>query len=72
MKEDLIIKQIGERLRDLRVKKGYSSHENFAYENDLGRVQYWRHENGTNMTIKSLIKLLNIHGVSLEEFFRGM
>ena len=65
-----ICKQIGEKLKDLRVENGYSSYENFAVEHDLSRMQYWRIEKGlTNMTIRSLVKILNIHRVSLEDFF---
>ena len=58
MNEEKIIKELGTRLKELRIKKGYTSHEIFAYEHNLGRVQYWRHESGTNITMKSLIKLL--------------
>ena len=44
----------GDKLKDLRIEKGYSSYENFAVDNDLGRMQYWRLENGkTNLTIKA-------------------
>lgn len=73
VKEDglkLTLERIGSRLTDLRKQKGYSSHEDFAYDFDLPRVQYWRMEKGkTNLTIKSLCRLLAIHKISLEEFF---
>jgi len=62
--------RIGSKLTSLRKKKGYSSHEDFAYDFDLPRVQYWRIEKGkANITIKSLCKLLTIHNLSVEEFF---
>ena len=62
--------RIGAKLTSLRKKKGYTSHEDFAYDHDLPRVQYWRIEKGkANITIKSLCKLLSIHDVSVEEFF---
>lgn len=55
----------------LRVKNGYKSYESFALENDLSRMQYWRIEKGkTNLTIKSLKRILDIHGITVEEFFR--
>ena len=61
---------IGNKLIELRKKKGYSSHEDFAYDYDLPRVQYWRIEKGkANLTIKSLYRLLAIHKLSIEEFF---
>jgi transcriptional regulator with XRE-family HTH domain len=64
------LEEIGQKLRELRKKKGYSSAETFAYDYDLPRVHYWRIEKGkVNITIKSLHKLLSIHKISLEEFF---
>lgn len=60
---------ISEKLKELRIAAGYSSAENFAYDNDLNRVQYWRVESGTNMTLKTLLKVLDIHKLSLQEFF---
>lgn len=70
MHEELLIK-IGSKFRDLRISKGYSSYEDFAIDNDLGRMQYWRLENGkTNLTIKTLLRILEIHEISFSEFFQ--
>jgi len=63
------IKRIGEKIKQLRIDKGYTSYENFAYENDLSRVQYWRMEKGVNFTINYFLKILEIHKMSLKEFF---
>lgn len=64
------IADIGQRLIDLRKKKGYTSSESFALEHELPRVQYWRIEKGkANLTFKSLIKILQIHNLTFEEFF---
>ena len=60
---------IGAHIRSLRLRKGYSSAEIFAYEHNLNRVSYWRMEKGSNITLKSLIRILDIHGISLKEFF---
>jgi transcriptional regulator with XRE-family HTH domain len=65
-----LLTEIGYRLTELRKKKGYTNHENFALDHDLPRVQYWRLEKGkANFTIKTLAKVLSIHNVSLEDFF---
>lgn len=65
-----LLKRIGLKLTELRKKKGYSSHEDFAFDNEIPRVQYWRLEKGqTNVTMKSLIRLLAIHKITVEEFF---
>ena len=66
---DLRIQKIADKLKKLRVEKGYSSHENFAWDNNLNRVQYWRIEKGTNITIKTLLSILDIHKISLKDFF---
>lgn len=76
MKEEALnntLARIGARLTSLRKKKGYSSHEDFAYDFELPRVQYWRIEKGkANITIRSLCRLLSIHDLSVEEFFYQM
>jgi transcriptional regulator with XRE-family HTH domain len=64
--------KIGERLRELRVKAGYKSYENFAYDNDVNRVQYGRMEKGANITLASLMKVLDIFKISFEDFFKGI
>jgi transcriptional regulator with XRE-family HTH domain len=62
--------RIGAKLTALRKKKGYTSHEDFAYDFDLPRVQYWRIEKGkANITLRSLCRLLTIHNLTVEEFF---
>jgi len=66
---DILIK-IGNRLRDLRKAKGYSSYETFAFDFEIPRMQYWRLEKGkTNLTIRTLEKLLKIHNISFKDFF---
>lgn len=66
-----VLVKIGNKLVQLRIKNGHKSYESFALENDLSRMQYWRIEKGkTNLTLKSLTRILNIHNVSIEEFFR--
>ena len=65
------LRQIGNKLTELRKRKGYTSHESFAYDYDIPRMHYWRIENGkTNLTLRSLMRLLSIHKLSLEEFFQ--
>jgi len=64
--------KIANKLKELRIQKGYSSHEAFAWDNNLNRVQYWRIEKGTNITLKTLITVLNIHKISLSAFFKDI
>ena len=69
-KHEKALKKIGDRLKKLRIEHGHTSYENFAFEHDLPRMQYWRIENGkTNVTIKTLIKILDIYKIELKDFF---
>ncbi len=63
---------ISKKLKELRIKANYTSAESFAYDHDLNRVQYWRVESGTNVTLKTLLKILDIHKISLGEFFEDL
>jgi transcriptional regulator with XRE-family HTH domain len=38
----------------------------------LSRSAYWRLENGENYSLKTLIKVCKVLGVTLEEFFHGV
>lgn len=65
---DQIVCQVGIALKKLRKEAGYKSYEQFAFENNLSRIQYWKMESGNNFTIKSLINVLNIHNIELALF----
>ncbi|TKC58528.1 helix-turn-helix transcriptional regulator [Pedobacter hiemivivus] len=64
------LKKIGLRLKSLRKSAGFTSPDKFSYENNLNRSQYGKYEAGSaNITIGTLIGILNCFGVSLSEFF---
>ena len=66
-------KRIGSRLTELRKNKGYTSYEIFAFDHDISRMQYWRIEKGmANLTLKTLMKLLTIHKITIEDFFNSL
>lgn len=64
------LKRVGEKFKELRILANHSSHEAFAYENEINRVQYWRVEKGSNITMSTFFKLLKIHNITPEEFFK--
>ena len=70
--EDQRLIKIADKIKDLRIQKGYTSHENFAWDNNLSRVQYWRIEKGSNITLKTLLSILDIHKISLNSFFSDL
>lgn len=62
--------EIGAHLARLREKKGFSTIREFTQKYDLPEIQYWRMEKGkANITLKSLMKILSIHKLTLEDFF---
>jgi transcriptional regulator with XRE-family HTH domain len=64
------LRKIGAALSDLRQKKGYDSIKEFAEDNNLSLIQYWRIEKGkANITVKTLTNLLAIHKISINDFF---
>jgi transcriptional regulator with XRE-family HTH domain len=67
--KDKHLKQLGERLKQLRRAKGFSNYEQFAYTYEIGRAQYGRYEKGSNISIKTLLKIIEFHGLTLKEFF---
>lgn len=65
-------KRIGAKLKELRIKAGYSNYEYFAFDHGLNKQTVGRAETGKNITIDTLISLLVIFKVTPEEFFKGI
>jgi transcriptional regulator with XRE-family HTH domain len=68
--KDLI--NLGKRIKEIRIKLGYSNYENFAFEHDIPRAQYGRYENGEDLRYTSLLRVIRAFDMTLEEFFKGM
>ncbi len=68
---DLILKKIGIKVRELR-KKQEKNYEIFAKNHKINKVTLQRLETGKNFTMKSLIEVLHVLGVSPEKFFRNL
>ena len=69
MDKSLEIQKLANRIKSLRLKKGYTSYENFAFDIDIHRAQYGRYEKGTDMQFTSLLKIAKAFDMTLEEFF---
>jgi len=67
--QEKYLKLVGERLRELRISAGFKNYEHFAYSHGLSRAQYGRYENGANMTFTTLLRLIEIHDITLNAFF---
>jgi len=71
--EKKVLDLIGAKLKELRIKKGYKSYETFAFDKEMNRMQYWRMEKGlSNMSIATLLRILEIHKISLKDFFKDL
>jgi DNA-binding transcriptional regulator YiaG len=64
--------KIGKRIKDLRLKAGYSNAEKFAFENEITRSQYAMWEKGQDMKISSLLRITRAHDITINEFFEGI
>lgn len=63
---------IAQRIKELRIEAGYSSYEKFAVQHELDRKHYWRMEKGQNISMKSLFKIIDIHKMDIQTFFKGL
>ena len=63
------LKKIGDRITQLRKEKGFSNYEQFAFTHGIGRAQYGRYENGSDMKLTSFMRVLDALDVSWLEFF---
>ena len=68
---DVILKEIGAKVRTHR-KSAFKSYESFAKAYQFNKVTVSRLENGENFTMSSLIQVLRVLDISLENFFNGI
>ncbi|HMX00945.1 MAG TPA: helix-turn-helix transcriptional regulator [Cyclobacteriaceae bacterium] len=61
--------RLGDRIKQLRIEKGYTSYEIFAFENGINRAQFGRYERGEDLRYSSLLKVMHALGVTPKEFF---
>lgn len=64
-----VLQKMGKRIRELRIKKGYSNLDIFAYDHGFARAQYGRYENGEDLRLTTLLRLMNAFEISLHDFF---
>jgi transcriptional regulator with XRE-family HTH domain len=69
MDPEVLLKKVGMRIKDLRIKEGYTSYEYFAYEHEIPRAQLGRYERGQDLRLSSLAKIVNAFGMTMQEFF---
>jgi transcriptional regulator with XRE-family HTH domain len=62
------LKKIGLALKQLRIDKNYKSYDHLAYELKMSRSHYGKYERGQNMTLNSLFRILDFHGITFLQF----
>ena len=61
--------KLGIRIKNLRISKGYTSYEYFAYDNNFHRAQFGRYESGKDdIKFSTLLKLAKAFGMTVKEF----
>jgi transcriptional regulator with XRE-family HTH domain len=65
-------RKMGLRIRELRIKAGFTNSEYFAYENDINKRTMSKAEKGGNINTETLFRILLALHVSPEEFFKGI
>jgi transcriptional regulator with XRE-family HTH domain len=66
---DTELQKLGSRLKQLRMEKGYTNKDFFAYDHRIHPAQYSRYERGHDLQYSTLIKLLNAFEISVAQFF---
>jgi hypothetical protein len=72
MDYDQFFKLVGQKIRRLRIEKGFPAYDGFAFTHEIPRHNLLRAEQGKPITGLTLIKILNALEVSPEEFFKGI
>lgn len=63
------LQKLGNRVKSLRIGKGYTSYDFFAYDHHISRAQWGRYENGQDLKFSSLLKVVTAFEMTLAEFF---
>lgn len=69
LNEEELLAQLGRRIKQLRIARGYTNYEHFAYELGMSRSQYGKYETGHNLNYLTLQRIVKGLGMTLEEFF---
>ena len=59
---------IGKTIRSMRIKSGNTNYEKFATDNSFSKIQYFKMEKGTNFTLNSLLRILEVHDIDFYQF----
>jgi len=66
---DKQLKNLGERIKQIRKAKGFSNYEKFAHQHDFNRSSYGRFESGEDIRFSSLLRVLDAFDMDIQDFF---
>lgn len=64
------LQKLGQRIKALRIERGYTSYEYFAYDHGFSRAQFGRYEKGQDLRFSSLVRIANAFEMTLHDFFK--
>jgi len=67
-----VYKALGERIKDLRKEADFTNAGHFAYENGFTASQYGQYETGKDMRLSTLIRIANIHNLTVSELLKDI
>ena len=67
--KDSVLKNLGKRIKQIRISKGYTSYDYFAYEHNISRAHFGRYERGEDLRFSTLAKIVSAFDMTFEEFF---
>jgi len=62
---------ISNRIKELRLNTGLD-YESFANAHGMHRVTFYNAERSTNITLSTLLKIVDAFDMTLEQFFKGL
>lgn len=70
--QDKRLAELGKHIKNLRIKAGYTSYENFAIKHEINRMTFYRIEAGSNVNYATLLKVIDGLDMTVENFFKGL
>ena len=64
-----IVSKVAARIKELRKSQGYTNAEKFSNQHNIARSQYALYEQGKDLQISSLARVIKHLDITLAEFF---
>lgn len=66
-----ILNKLGATIKKARKKNGFTSAENFAFQMDISRSLYTKYENGSDLRVSTLFRIIEGMGMKISDFFKA-